>query len=1228
VGVPESDVMLGRLLVEQRLVRAEHVDECLAAIARSGEGAPQLGELLVRRGYLTPAAYASTISGSRPSGAAPELPPEVAKSGPSERFGRYVRVDRLGAGGMGEVWRAYDTDLHRWVALKFLKADDPDDLARFQREAQVAARLSHANIAAVYEVGEAQGRHFIAMQLVRGRTLKAYARRPAREVVELVRDAARAVAAANAQGVVHRDLKPDNIMVEESPRRVYVMDFGLARHVQGAAHSASGLLIGTPSYMSPEQARGQRADERADVYSLGATLYDLLAGHVPFDGTSVIDILMRVVHEDPKPLRVPSSRLDRDIETIVMKCLEKERDRRYGGAAELADDLDRWLGGEPISARPASLAYRWRKRLAKRKALVAVSAVAILVAGVLLGLAVAARRGEATAHRTALEHLARTSQTALDAALAMRRLGNIDGMRRFAEETEEACAAAMRDMPEAAPPHYHRGRMLRAQQRFEDALAAQVEALRRDPRHAGARYERGLMLVIAYESRIERLRRAWRVRRAEQQAGLPGGEPADEPARDALEDARAKEFKAAAIADLERTTEPVAEALTTWLRGGDAAPGFERAARETPDREEGWEWRARLARDGKRYDEAVDWYTRGHERDRGYTRHLAARAEALLARATERTARGEDARDDVRLAIADMDAGVALAPDRDLSWYGRGDAKGQMAFVLIALGEDASEAARGAIEDYGEALRREPGRATTWWSRAKARLVWAFDRVQRGGDPLDLYRDAAADLGRALDIDPQDGESWYLRGMVRQTEAMYRARRGDDPRELWEGALEDAGRALKLDAGREDWWAARAYSRAMRAYTASVRGREPGGLYDAAEADFAQALRLRDTREETWRHRGLARLNRAMWVGGCGGDAERVYADAVTDLDRALALRPTSAESLAARGSLRLHSAIGRVDRGEDVRPVLEEALKDFDEALRLRPGRVDALSGRGQAHATRAIASIARGEDPAAHCERALADLDAALAVDPGQESVWRMRGWVRQTWSVWMLKTGRSPEELAKQAIADQTRALDLNPAFEEAFVARGTAHGNIAAYLVQRRQDAAEACARAIVDFDAAIAINPRRDETWLRRGQVRQMLAIYEVGFGRDPAKAAALAAADYDAAIERNARRVEAWMERGTLRGLQVLYWTQVGQPRRSPADPEVRASYEKAVADLGEALRLNPGSSDALSRRATYHYIVGSWREALADWEQAVKLAPALEAQFRGAMEDCRRRLK
>ncbi len=292
--------------------------------------------------------------------------PPGAGSGPvlSEKLGRYRIVRLLGRGGMGSVYLAHDTQLDRQVALKVphFAADQGEALERFYREARTAGRLQHPNICPVFDVGEADGVHYLSMAFIDGEPLSArtreYARRPPREAAALVRTLALALEEAHRQGVIHRDLKPSNVMMNRRGEPV-VMDFGLAREVQAAAavQTHQGTILGTPAYMAPEQARGDvtAMGPGCDVYSLGVILYELLVGRVPFDGPT-LDVLVQQVRDEPPPLGHLRPDLDPHVEAICRKAMAKEPSRRFLSMAELAQALDDYLKGKDSPSSPPFLA--------------------------------------------------------------------------------------------------------------------------------------------------------------------------------------------------------------------------------------------------------------------------------------------------------------------------------------------------------------------------------------------------------------------------------------------------------------------------------------------------------------------------------------------------------------------------------------------------------------------------------------------------------------------------------------------------------------------------------------------------------------------------------------------------------------------------------------------------------------------------------------------------------
>jgi len=308
----------------------------------------------------------------------------------------------LGEGGMGRVLKVWDPGLERHVAVKVLRSDDGDAVERMLREARAQARVDHPNVARIYDVGELRGQPCITMQLVEGRPLdEATAELPLDRRVALMVPVVRAVQAAHAAGLVHRDLKPSNVLVEERDDGElvpYVVDFGIAREVAGTGITLSGQIVGTPGYMSPEQARGEvrASDRRSDVFSLGVLLYELVAGEHPFDAGSAVATLMRILEEEPPSLARIAPHVPRDLRVVIERCLEKDRERRYPSAAALADDLERCLRGEPVEARAIGRIERARRRLRRHPLATALVAAAALVAllGAGFGLAAWRRAGE------------------------------------------------------------------------------------------------------------------------------------------------------------------------------------------------------------------------------------------------------------------------------------------------------------------------------------------------------------------------------------------------------------------------------------------------------------------------------------------------------------------------------------------------------------------------------------------------------------------------------------------------------------------------------------------------------------------------------------------------------------------------------------------------------------------------------------------------------------------
>ncbi len=280
------------------------------------------------------------------------------------RLGGYELLEELGRGGMGVVYRARQLGLDREVAVKMIlrgQLASPVDRERFRAEAEAAARLDHPHIVPVYEVGESEGRPFFSMKYIAGRTLSQLLAEhplPAREAAQILATVSRAIHFAHQNGVLHRDLKPSNILID-ADGVPHITDFGLAKRItEPVSLTKSGAILGTPSYMAPEQAAGARGEvgPASDVYSLGAVLYHTQTGRPPFQAASPVDTVLLVLEQDPVPPRVINPKADRDLEMIALRCLQKPADLRYASAAALADDLEAYLHDEPIAARSGRFA--------------------------------------------------------------------------------------------------------------------------------------------------------------------------------------------------------------------------------------------------------------------------------------------------------------------------------------------------------------------------------------------------------------------------------------------------------------------------------------------------------------------------------------------------------------------------------------------------------------------------------------------------------------------------------------------------------------------------------------------------------------------------------------------------------------------------------------------------------------------------------------------------------
>jgi tetratricopeptide (TPR) repeat protein len=689
--------------------------------------------------------------GSR--GAMPAAEVAIAQKDPSRRVAHYVLLEELGRGGMGVVYRAWDTRLGRYVALKMVidpLGNQAGQIERLQVEAMAAARLRHPAIVSIYDVGEHEGKPFVAMELIDGTSFEAEllaGKSDPLVCAKLIRDIALALEHAHRSGVVHRDVKPENVIIDRAGKP-HLMDFGLAREQQSLERlTLPGSVLGTPAYMAPEQARGdtQAQGPHTDIYALGASLYRSLAGRPVFDAPSLQGFLLKIQRDEPIPIRTLVPGVPRDLETIALRCLQKEPARRYPTAQAVADELGRFLRHEPIVARPIGSLERatlWVRRNPLLGTAV-LCVFAALLTTVLLAVFIVRQRLEDD-----------------------RRLAALAAEQKKAEEEARAGQETRERNRREAIERLHLAQAKRAARDLDGALADLNKAIALDPLDVAALAER-------YSLEVEKKDQDGALGDLDRLIELDPNDLARVRARAELHRTRNEREKA--LADYDRAIEiDPTDAASFRLRGeahrlwGQVEPAladFGKAIELNPRYTAAYSSRA-LLESNRNEDSVIADYTKcieldpkaaswlvqrglAHYRKKQYDDAIedasaAIRIDARSGDAWARRGIFYNAKGDTDLALADIDRAVELEPQRGIWRKYRAD-------VRTKRGDIA-----GAIEDISAAIEREPANADHWQQRSALHL--------REKDGLEL---AFQDADKAIALKADLAVAWRDRANAR-----------------------------------------------------------------------------------------------------------------------------------------------------------------------------------------------------------------------------------------------------------------------------------------------------------------------------------------------------------------------------------------------------------------------------------------------------------------------------
>ncbi|WP_187345387.1 serine/threonine-protein kinase [Cystobacter ferrugineus] len=1038
-----------------------------------------------------------TTASMVPAGASP--PPTTPRLGdgaelafPVPGWDRYQYVRFLGQGGMGRVFLAYDPRLRRQVALKFVRDDHPELTHRFLSEARAQAKVNHERVCKVYEVGEVNRKFFISMQYVEGRPLGALAHELTVEQKALVlRDAALGVHEAHRAGLIHRDIKPSNIMVErgeDGVPRPYVMDFGLARDWNEGV-TVTGTVLGTPHYMAPEQARGEvaRLDRRADVYSLGATLYALLTGQPPIQGGNGLEVLNNLATVEPLPPRALDRDIPPDLEAITLKCLEKERSARYDSARALADDLNRFLAGEPVLARTGP-GYWLRKQLRKHRFLLSAATAA------LLAMAVAVVWGALARHEASeRERLARHFTELVERIEATTRYSALSRLHDAREDRQaiqslhaqmEKLEAEIRQGGEQAlgPGHYALGRgalALGDPEKAREHLESAWQHGFREPRVA---YALALALGQLYQPQlleVEQIRDAPELRESR------------------LRDIE-RRYRDPALAYLKQSQGsaevPSAEyvaALIAFYEGrlDDALARLDAVSSKQPWIYEAPKLRGDIlvARFHKhRREENLD----GAKADLEAGRKAYAAA-ASIAESVPAVYRGLAQLETTEMIIQVITQGdimpaytrsqdalmqcLAVAPDDYMCWV-------ELARLHVNLtlyqrnmgGSEVEEVIAKAIKAAEHALALAPTRREARMALARSFLILARRRRANGPDTRELFR-KAADLLESVRPNDRDLEFHRQFSNIFFWWASYEKSLGENSLGHMDRGIQELQAALAIDDRVFDIWIQLGDN-----YFARAENRHnPEPDRDQAQALLAynRARSINPKQAKTYVIVGLYYLRRAQWLRNRGGDPmpdlmnalmlcrqgftidpkwpglyhvmgfalqkqaretwERggnpfpLLDQARASIDQAISAAPVQGitynpTSLRVLGMILTQRASYLRARGEDPSLSLREAEEVLKRDLKGRPNFVNLIS----VHVIRAGFNVDRGRAPGPDLARAEKELRNVLTQNRNDEEAWLQLGEVQALRAKWRARSGRARAEDFEEATKSYEKAIGLEP------------------------------------------------------------------------------------------------------------------------------------------------------------------------------------------------------
>lgn len=977
------------------------------------------------------------------------------------KWDRYKELKLIGVGGMGKVFRAIDPKLNRAVALKFVLDDEQDLVDRFIREARIQAKIEHQHICKIHEIGEFLKKPYIAMQYIDGISLdKATEILTLEQKVRIIKEVSEALHAAHKQGLIHRDIKPSNILLESSEEKgwwPYILDFGLAREVGEAGSTAAGAILGTPSYMSPEQAKGKISllDRRSDVYSLGATLYELLTGVPPFKDKNYFEVILKITQDEPVKVRQLNDSVPEDLEIIVMKCLEKDPQNRYQSAKALAEDLRLYLDGSPITARSSKI-YKIKKLVKKHKARVVLLSAATLIVMFSTGmwiytsLVVAEREkaeqtfGQEVKEIEQILHYANTlplRNVQSSKTLVEIRINNIKEKMDLGGKSTQAVG------------HYALGCGYIALRDYETAKWHLEQAWNSDYKTKDTAYALGYALGEIYQELNQELKN--------------------------LFDKNTQEKEHIKLTKLYR--DPAIKYLTLGSQGSNKHLYVEALIAFYQD-----QYDIALQKTIKSYEESPWLYE---------AKKLEGKIYQEMANKAAKENNYEEAFKQFDLAKQAYQQAIDIGrSDADL-YESEAERNARLMELLLDKLKSPETIMQDALDACNKALIADPDSKNAYISKAKIYFTLGLYQVRKGEEPLALDKSAEASQ-KAIEIvsrkkNNQGYDSQlvsipygYL-GTTYYRKASYQLTKGIDPRPTLDNALAAYGKALNMTVSYGI-----IYKNVGDVYWMKGRYEMSKGL-DATKSlllsieNYKKAMEINKGEFIYYNALGNAYEIKGEYEVLCGMDPSTWLESAIASYKEAMAINPNHSfpynnSGIALRTKARYEMAIGK-----DPTDSVNNALEKFEKGISLG-SYSDMYRFKGEAVLVACEYSISKNLDATEKLEEARSIFEKALELNSKSPEAYLRLGETEMLAGCNQIIKKLSPKDFFKKAEDNLNKSLELNPENAETRMKLAECFYKTAEYKMANKEDASLEIRNGILASEKALELNPKLLEAMAIKG----------------------------------------------------------------------------------------------------------------------------------------------